>query len=97
MVGIKIDPEEQLLTQPYMIRHLELLAIHSIMDIIKDSSKWFTNFLTKNLKTLLLTQEQKLFVKINNWLINYTGLSLENLTNKKYTNVIKIKFGELIF
>ena len=37
-------------------------------------------------KTLPLTQEEELFVRINNWLISYTGPLLENLRNAKYTH-----------
>ena len=38
-------------------------------------------FLIKNLETLTLTMKQELFLKINNWLINYTGPSINNFRN----------------
>ena len=43
-----------------------------------DGYQWFIKFSTKNLERLTLTQEQALFLKIINWLLNYTSLSLAN-------------------
>ena len=42
------------------------------------------NFSTKNLKALLLTQEHRLLLKINKWLMNNTSPSVEDLRNAKY-------------
>ena len=66
-----IYPEGQLLTKCYVKRNLQFIVIHSMMDISKNSPQWPKNFLTRNLETLLLTLEQELFLKINNWLMNY--------------------------
>ena len=43
-----------------------------MMDINEGVPQWSTNFLTKNIVTLLLTQEQEMLLKINNYPINYT-------------------------
>ena len=80
-----------------MIRHLKLLVIYSIINIIKDLPQCFTDFLTKSLKMLQLIQEQELFLRISNWLMNFASLPLANLRKAKYTYLINIKFGELIF
>lgn len=71
-VCAKIYLDKQLLTKYCVIRHLELLATHIMMVISKYLTKWSTNFLAKNLETLLLTQKQELFLRIKNWLLNYT-------------------------
>ena len=43
-----------------------------MMDINEGLPQLSTNFLTKNIVTLLLTQEQEMSLKINNYPINYT-------------------------
>ena len=43
-----------------------------MMDINEGVPQWSTNFLTKNIVTLLLTQEQEMLLKINSYPINYT-------------------------
>ena len=52
--------------------------------------------LTKYLETLLLTQEQKLFLRINNLPMNYTSPSLDNLRNAKYIHLFETTLGVLI-
>ena len=62
----KGHPEEELLTKYCVIMRFPLLVIQSMMDINTGLPQWATNVLTKNLETLLLTQEQALFVRITN-------------------------------
>ena len=59
-------------------------TINSIIDFSRDSTQWSANFLTKSLGMQLLTQKQKVFLKTNNQLMNYTSSSLENLRNTTY-------------
>ena len=56
----------RLLTKYCTIRRLELLFIHDMMDINEELRQWSTNFLIKNLKALLLTEEHELILRINN-------------------------------
>ena len=53
--------------------------------------QWSIFFSIKNLETLLLTQEQKPFLRINNWLMNDLEPSLE-----AFSNAIFDKFEVLI-
>ena len=57
--------------------------------------QWFTIFLTK----IILTQEPKQdhkFIRTDNWVMNYTSLSLENFKGLTYIHLIDIEFGVLI-
>ena len=50
MKVLKIELEEQLLTKYYVIKHLILLKIQSMMDINADLRHCFINFLIKRLQ-----------------------------------------------
>ena len=52
----------------------------------------FTTILTKNQKIL----EPELFLKINNWSMNYTDPVKENLRVAKYIHLIEIEFVVLM-
>ena len=71
---LKIYLEEQLLKKYYVIKHLILLKIQSMMGISLDLLQWFTKFLIKSLLVhapirllvLLLTQGLDLILKTIN-------------------------------
>lgn len=96
MVRKKVYQEEQSLIKYCAIRHQQLLIIQHMMNMNKGQSQWSTNFLAKILETLLLTQEQNLFLGISNSPMNCRNLSLQNLLDKKYTHLFEITFRVLI-
>ena len=69
----------------------------SMTDITVDLYKWSANLLIRRLDILVLIQAPQLvFLRINNWPINYTSPSLESLKSARYTHLIKITFKVLI-
>ena len=68
----------------------------SMTDITVDLYKWSANLLIRRLDIVLIQAPQLVFLRINNWPINYTSPSLESLKSARYTHLIKITFKVLI-